>query len=317
LATHHDFYWEREHLKQPVGKLIDDFLKKYVPPVLPALNHAVINSISAKKLLNKTGITAAIIPDTFDFTMSPWVKDDYNKYLISDFNLNENDIFILQATRIVKRKGIELIPPIIQRLNSPEYLNQLNGQKLYNGKIVTEQSRFVLLLAGYAEDEATIYLNLLKNQMIKLKIPHCFMKDRIAAERKIHNSVKFYSLFDTYPYSDLISFPSQFEGWGNQFLEAVFAKKPVMIFEYPVFKKDIKPFGYHFISMGDKILSYDDDLIHLSDEKIELVCNEIIRTLKSNRTNEKLEYNYKLAEKNNSQTYLSRLMKWSMDHYED
>jgi len=46
---------------------------------------------------------------------------------------------------------------------------------------------------------------------------------------------------DTYVFADIISYPSIFEGWGNQFIEAVFAKKPVIVFEYPVFKSDIKP----------------------------------------------------------------------------
>jgi len=318
LATHHDFYWERDHLKQPTGKKIENYLQKYVPPVLPGLRHAVINSIAARKLLMKTGITTDIIPDTFNFDIPQWEKDDYNRELITDFDLNEKDIFILQATRIVKRKGIEIIPPIIEKLNSQVYLNKLVGKTIYNGKKITSDSRFVFLLAGYAEEEAQDYLNSIKHQFDSNNIPYCFLNSQISAERKVIEGKKRYSLFDTYPYSDLISFPSQFEGWGNQFIEGVFAHKPILVFEYPVFKSDIKPCGYHYISLGDEVrINNQTGLVALDPNKISDICEEIVETLLSEKTIGKLDHNYKLAEKNNSQTYLSRLMKWSMEHYEE
>lgn len=318
LATHHDFYWEREHLAIPTGKKIESFLKKYVPPVIPGLRHAVINSLTAKKLLNKTGITSVVIPDTLNFDKSPWLKDEYNNDLIKDFGLNPNDIFILQATRIVIRKGIELIPPIISKLNSAEYLKRLVGKRLYNGKLINENSRFVFLLAGYAEGEAAGYLNYLQNQMKEEKIPYRFLESKIVAERSESNEGKKYSLFDTYPHADIVSYPSQFEGWGNQFLEALFAKKPVIVFEYPVFKEDIKSFGYNYISLGDQVdKDSDTGFVSLDEDKQKEICNLIINTLISSETVNKLEENYQIGMKNNSHTFLSKLMEGSMVHYEE
>ncbi len=318
LATHHDFYWEREHLKEPVGREIQKYMDQYVPPVLPRLKHAVINSIAGTELLSKTGIESFIIPDTLDFQIAPWLKDSFNSTLPSDFSMNEDDIFILQATRIVKRKGIELIPPIIKRLNEPEYLNRLKGKILYNGKMVKEDSRFVFLLAGYAEDEALTYLDSLKKMMADQNIPHYFLGSKVAAERNEAGGLKKYSLFDTYPYADIVSFPSQVEGWGNQFLEAVFAKKPVLVFEYSVFIKDIKDEGYKFISLGNKVQTdKKSGLIKLSDNKIDQVCNEVIETLLSEDIMSDLNNNYDLAEKNNSRKSLSKLMTIAMEHYED
>ena len=282
------------------------------------MRHAVINSITAKKLINKTGITAVIIPDTLNFNILPWVKDEYNRELLKDFNLNENDIFILQATRIVIRKGIELIPPIINRLNSGRFLGRLIGKRLYNGKLINKNSRFVFLLAGYAEEEAFSYLESLKKQMKIEEIPYCFLESKIAAERGVSLEGKQYSLFDTYPYADLISYPSQFEGWGNQFIEALFAKKPIIIFEYPVFKKDIQPKGYSYISLGDQVTKDPfTGLVTLNAEKIEEICNKITDTLLSPETVKELEQNYILARENNSHSYLGELMKWSMEHYEE
>lgn len=318
LATHHDFYWEREHLKTPAVPLIEEFIEKYIPPVLPRLRHAVINSISARKLINKKGITAVVIPDTLNFNLSPWVKDEYNRSFLEDFSLKEDDIFILQATRIVRRKGIELISPILKRLNEPVYLNRLVGRTIYNGKKITEKSRFVFLLAGYAEGEAFTYLEELKKLFIADEIPYCFLESQIASERNIENGIKKYSLFDTYPYSDLVSFPSQVEGWGNQFIEAVFARKPILVFEYPVFRKDIKNEGYKYISLGN-IVEKDSNksLIYLKPDKIDEICEDIIETLLSSDTEKGLNENYRIAEQNNSLNYLDKLMKWSMEHYEE
>ena len=318
LATHHDFYWEREHLKNPVSPLVSEYLNKYVPPVLPGLRHAVINSISAKKLVNSRGISADIIPDTWDFHLSPWIIDEYNSDLLKSFSLKENDIYILQATRIVKRKGIELIPPIIKRLNEPQYLNLLKGRELYNGKIVPEDSQFVFLLAGYAEEEAASYRETIKQMMDRESIPYCFLQERISAERNFSGGIKKYSLFDTYPFADLISYPSQAEGWGNQFLEALFAKIPILIFEYPVFKKDIKIQGYKYISLGDEVhIDEKSGLIRIRQDQIDNICDQIVSTLLSSETNEELEFNYRLAKQNNSLQYLEKLLEWSMDHYEN
>jgi len=89
LATHHDFYWERDDFKEPSCKSIEQFLQKYVPPVLPHLKHAVISTRAAASLQRRSSIDAAVIPDTLDFTMPPWEKDEFNKDFLKTFNLSE------------------------------------------------------------------------------------------------------------------------------------------------------------------------------------------------------------------------------------
>jgi len=316
LATHHDFYWERDDFREPVGPLVKEYLKKYVPPVIPGLRHGVINSLAARKLLLKKGLEAMVIPDTLDFSMSPWVKDDFNRDLPVHFGLSEDDILVLQATRIVRRKGIELIPPLIRKLNTPRFLNRLRGRTLYNGKTVTDRSRFVFVLAGYAEGEALAYRKQLEDMMIRLDVPYRFLDDRIAAERESGGAVPVYSLFDTYPYADLVSYPSQYEGYGNQFLEAVFARKPILVFEYPVFKADIKDRGYSVLNLGDRIEEGPDGLVQLPEEEEDRVCDEIIAALVSEETPAALDRNFTLARENNSFDYLRALMNRSMEHYE-
>ncbi|MCK5196779.1 MAG: glycosyltransferase family 4 protein [Spirochaetales bacterium] len=314
LATHHDFYWERDDFKEPSCKAIDHFLQKYVPPILPRLEHAVISTRAAASLHKRSSINAAVIPDTLDFTMPPWEKDGFNKDFLKTFDLSGNDILILQATRIVKRKGIELILPIIEKLNDKIFLRQLVGKQLYNGKTVSETSKFVYIIAGYAEQEAEKYLQTIISYLEERNIPYRNIQSKVSAEREIDKSEKKFSIFDTYAYADIVSYPSLFEGWGNQFIEAVFAKKPIMVYEYPVFKTDIKPRGYEVISLGSTTLrNAHTGFLKLPDETIETVCNKVIDTLLSPKTAKELENNFKTAQKSNSKDTLKILMSESME----
>jgi len=317
LATHHDFYWERDDFMIPSGPLVEDFLKRYVPPVIPGMRHAVINSLAADSLLKRCGISAMIFPDTLDFSVGQWKKDSYNHHILEDFALKENDILILQATRIVRRKGIELIPPLIEKLNTPCYLNQLAGKTIYNGKKVSAGSRFVFILAGYAEQEAESYHRELETLMKDRGVPYRFLTPRIAAERRYSQDQRTYSLFDTYPYADLVSYPSLYEGWGNQFIEAVFAHKPVIVHEYPVFKSDIRPIGYSFISLGDGAQRRQNGLYGLEEDVLEKAAQSVIDWLLSTGTAAKLEENFRLARSGNSYDALRTLIKTSMEHYEN
>ncbi|MCD6397117.1 MAG: glycosyltransferase, partial [Spirochaetaceae bacterium] len=300
--------------KAPCCSEIQQFLLKYVPPVLPSLKHAVISSRAAKLLLRKSEINAAVMPDTLDFSMPPWIKDDFNKDFLKTFNLSENDILILQATRIVKRKGIELILPILEKLNDTNYLSQLVGKKIFNGKTITENSKFVFIIAGYAEQEAESYFQSIISYLHKKKIPFRNIQHQISAERENNGNLKKFSIFDTYAYADLVSYPSLYEGWGNQFIEAVFARKPVIAFEYPVFITDIKPKGYEVISLGSKT-SFDTktELLKLPDIIIDETCNKIIETLISKNTTTNLNRNFNIAKSSNSQKTLISLMNSVME----
>ncbi len=309
LATHHDFYWERNQYRYPSCPSIRAFLELNIPPVIPGLKHACINSLAASALKQRAGIEAMVFPDTLDFDAAEWSIDPWNARLPEDTGFSEKDIIVLQATRIVRRKGIELIIPVLKYLNTPENLKKLRGRKLYNGKIISEESRFFYLIAGYAEEDAEDYLESLEHLLADEKIPHRFIGNRIAAERSESEGKRTYSLFDVYPHADIISYPSTYEGWGNQFLEALFARKPVMLFEYPVFKSDIRDRGYSVISMGDRAEpNKENNLFKLPDEKIEDIAINVISTLLNIKTPDILNHNFDIGKKHNSYEVLESLM---------
>lgn len=313
LATHHDFYWERDQYRYPSCNSVRAFLELNTPPVIPGLKHAVINSLAAGELRERTGIEAMVFPDTLDFDAAAWRKDSWNGNLPLDSGFNENDIIVLQATRIVRRKGIELIIPVLKELNSPSRLESLVGKRLYNGKKVTGDTRFFYLIAGYAEEDAEEYLRSLEDLLASEEIPHQFIGDIVAAERSEAGGRRTYSLFDVYPYADIVSYPSMYEGWGNQFLEAVFGLKPVMIFEYPVFKSDIKDKGYAVVSMGDRAEpGRESDLFELPDGVVGKIADELLSTILNPETPEILDINFKIGKAHNSYEVLESLLDQGM-----
>jgi len=314
LATHHDFYWERDQYRNPSCPSVRRFLEENIPPVLSGVKHAVINTLAAVELKKRTGIKAMVFPDTLDFNQERWTADSWNAHIVEDSGFRRDDIVVLQATRIVRRKGIELMIPVLKNLNSPDYMDRLHGKSLYNGKKITEKSRFFYLIAGYAEEDAEKYLKSLEDLLQSERIPHSFIGSRVAAGREESGGLRIYSLFDVYPYADLVSYPSLYEGWGNQFLEAVFAGKPVMVFEYPVFKSDIRDKGYSIISMGDHAeQDENNNLFVLPEKKVTDICNQVVETLLDPGTSGKLENNYQTGKSHNSYTVLEKLLAEGMD----
>ncbi|MBN1936882.1 MAG: glycosyltransferase family 1 protein, partial [Anaerolineae bacterium] len=116
IAHHHDFYWERQVYRT---NCIQDILDRCFPPRLPSIRHTVINSAARRALQARLGLDAVVIPNVFDFAVPPPGIDDYNADLREAIGLTPDDILILQPTRIIARKGIELAIELVGRLDDP------------------------------------------------------------------------------------------------------------------------------------------------------------------------------------------------------
>ncbi len=296
IATHHDFFWERREFHLPRNSYLKKYIDKYMPPKSEYIKHVVINSITQHELKKRSGIRAEILPDTFDFEQKEWRKDKFNKDFLKQFDIGQNDLVILQATRIIPRKGIETAIDFANVLQ--ENISKLRGKKLYNGKKLNSRSNVILIMAGYTEDEKRDYLFKLKTKAFDERVRVRFVSEHIKAERHYNGGVKTLSLWDAYVYADLITFPSIWEGWGNQLIEAVFAKKPFVIFEYPVFKKDIVKEKYNLISLGDKIRKNDKTgLYQIPQKNMDKAVRKTIKWLTDKNLNKKLEKNFGIGKK--------------------
>ena len=295
IGHHHDFYWERDNFSQPTCNFVHKALEEYYPPKDDLISHVVINSIVQKELKARRNLDSVVIPNVFDFDEKLWNVDDYNKDFREKLGIRDNDILMLQATRVTNRKAIELAIDVIGEMQKEENRKILEEAKLYNGKSFNWNSRIVLVLAGMIET-ADDYVERLKTRAKESNVELLFVNNLVEHSRCVKNNEKIYSLWDTYVFADIITYPSIQEGWGNQFLEGLFAKKPMLVFEYDVYKEDIKEKGFKVISLGDKYELDKYGLAKVDKKIIKRAAGECIKLLIDKDYRKKMvEENFRLG----------------------
>jgi len=307
VVHNHDFYWERERYSKPTCSFVKRMLEVYFPPKGDKIKNAVINSLAQKELLDRKGVDSTIAPNVFDFEAQLWSIDDYNKDFRDTIGVKEDDILILQATRVTERKAIELAIDTIGKLVEPENIKLLREGTLYNGKKFTGDIVFVM--AGLIECEDK-YLEALKDLAQRLNVKVRFVNEHIDSYRYNKDGKKIYSLWDAYVHADFVTYPSILEGFGNQFLEGLFAKKPMLVYEYPVYAADLKRIGFNIVSLGDTHTLDSEGLVQVDKSIIENAAKEIITYLKDNEfRTDKVEENFEKGRKYFSYEALGEILK--------
>jgi len=295
IGHHHDFYWERDNFSQPTCNFVHKVLEEYYPPKDDLISHAVINSIMQKELKMRRSLDSVVIPNVFDFDEKLWNVDDYNKDFREKLGIRDNDILMLQATRVTNRKAIELAIDVVGEMQKEENRKILEEAILYNRQSFKEDSRIVLVLAGMIETSDD-YVERLKTRAEENKVELLFVNNLVEHSRCVKHDNKVYSLWDTYVFADIVTYPSIQEGWGNQFLEGLFAKKPMLVFEYDVYKEDIKEKGFKVISLGDKYELDKYGLAKVDKKIIKRAAGECIKLLIDKDCREKMvEENFQLG----------------------
>jgi glycosyltransferase involved in cell wall biosynthesis len=225
IAHHHDFYWERTRF---IVNAVGDYLRMSFPPSLPNIEHVVINSAAQEELALRTGITSVIIPNVIDFHNPPLRDDACTRAFRNSLGLGPEDKIILQPTRVVQRKGIEHALQLVGDLGDPHYK---------------------LVISHEAGDEGYEYLEWLKKEAREHGVDLRMVDLRVSDPYYAENSTAGYSLWDTYPHADFITYPSLYEGFGNAFLEAIYFFKPLLINRYAIFVRDIEPKGFDLAVM--------------------------------------------------------------------
>jgi glycosyltransferase involved in cell wall biosynthesis len=231
IAHHHDFYWERDRF---MVNAVQDYLNMAFPPNLPTIHHVVINSVADTQLGLRTGISSHVAPNVMDFANSPPQPDDYTRDVRRALGIRDGELFVLQPTRVVQRKGIEHAIELVQRL----------GRKAK------------LVISHASGDEGYDYEQRLKDYTRLMEVDTVFVSDIINEQRgQTEDGRKIYTLEDIYPHADLVTYPSTFEGFGNAFLEAIYFRKPIVVNAYSIYTKDIKPKGFSVIEIDGFVTS--------------------------------------------------------------
>lgn len=312
IVHSHDFYFEDSGEVEATCPEVLALFEKHAPPPLPNVRHVVINRLAQKALKEKKGIDARVVPNVFDFDQPRWTADDYNADFRQQIGLNDNDIMLLQATRVMDRKGIELAIDVAAAINQPQRRAALARQTLYDGRTFDENSHIVLVCAGYVEQFGITgsYQQNLIDKAGDLKVDLRFVGDRVRHSRSHDNGQKIYSLWDSYVSADLVTYPSYWEGWGNQFIEAVFAEKPVILFEYPVYTSDLKADGFDVISLGRQLGPRDArQLVTVAPPRIEQAADPALTMLTDpHRRRQAVEQNFQIAKSKYSYQVLEQIV---------
>jgi glycosyltransferase involved in cell wall biosynthesis len=259
IAHHHDFVWERERF---LVNAVDDYIHAAFPPPLAQMQHVVINTQAGREFSRHTGLPCRVIPNVMDFASPAPPPDEYSRDFREAIGLEENDVVILQPTRVVPRKGIEHSIELVRQLWNP---------------------RCKLVITHSSGDEGDAYAARIRQYAQLLGVEVIFADPWVFHQRGTGpDGRKRYAVWDAYQQADLVAYPSSYEGFGNAFLEAIYYRKPILCNRYGIYRTDIEPCGFKVILMDG----------FLTDEVVE----QVRRVLADKDYAEQIvEHNYQVA----------------------
>jgi len=260
IVTHdHDFHWERGQRYISAHPEINQYVDDNFPLLLPDVKHAVINTFGVETFKRRFDIEATLVPNVMDFNRIYGVPTTENQFFMKDVGVKKNEIALLQVTRIVRRKGIETAISLIDKLNDKKLKLVITGNN--------------------HDDENKEYYNELIDQIHALNLS----KQIIFASHKV---LDHKDLSDVYAHGRACTYFSTYEGFGNAFVEAVLAKKPIFVNDYkPVYMQDIGSKGFETVMIEDN---------KLTNQKVQQM-SDIIYDPK--RCKEIGEFNFELGKK--------------------
>jgi mannosylglucosylglycerate synthase len=295
IFHHHDFWWERSRFSH---NHIEAFLGRIMPPADPGLEHVVLSSYAEHILRSFKRVHPRVIPNCEDFEHPP-VRDDYNSFLRQELGFSEDDILIVQPTRIVRRKRIEDSVELVGRLvkKYPEL----------SGRI-----RFVISLYQGDEPDRN-YIGQIRRMCEERNIDLRLISDRVAAiRRRDKDGRPMFTNRDVLVNADIVTYLPIWEGFGNALLEAIAAKVPVVTTTYLVYKTDIKIMGFDNIEIHDV---YDAENRLVIPER---AVDEMYKLLKEQPTRKAMvEGNFRIGKKEFGLDTLARLIAETFDDYGD
>jgi glycosyltransferase involved in cell wall biosynthesis len=277
VAIHHDILSEGAYKFTPTCDFAQSILDRYYPPQMPNIKHWTINSRNKEALKGKR-VAASIIHDTMDFDdrLDPTSYARLRSKLRTKHGIEPHDVVLFVGTRIVPNKQIEVAGHMTAALR--DLRQHLIGRRLSHGEVFSEESRIVLVLAGRPEVAFRDYQKKLFELFDGLQILWMYVGDEVRPLRS--EGEGFYALYpDMYSMADFVLYPTRWEGFGNQILEAFGAGLPVAAFEYPVFKEDIAPKGVGVVSLGDIVHEDSTGLFHIPEEILARASREMITIL--------------------------------------
>ena len=293
IFHHHDFWWERSRF---ANSAIETILSKTMPPQIPGIEHVVLSNYSSHILRSIKRIHPKIIPNCEDFD-NPVTRDDYNSDFRRELGFRDDDILVLQPTRIVQRKRIEDSVRFVGKLGMryPELMRRLH-----------------LIISLYQGDEPDAnYITQIKSLAEDYEVPLHFISDRVASARgTTDDGKKLYTNRDVLANADFVTYLPIWEGFGNALLEAVAARVPVVTSTYLVYKTDIRIHDFNMIEVPD---CYNEQgALIIPDEALDKVF-EVLHDKQLH--NDMVEQNFRIASEHFGYDTLKKCIMQLFDDY--
>ncbi len=274
----HDFYWERDRFIVAPGKNLDEMLQGMVTANTENSATVVINPLQQKYLKDNFGIDSTVAPNVRDFDNPPEVSERQLQKFRNYFGIDpDTDILIGLPVRPIERKNLEMAFDLIKKLTSKV-------------EQVMPKRTIKVMLTHPDGDEDNEYWKQLKE---KTRAQGIHIIDAGDPE-EAGLGAKEFDLETAYMTFDMVLFMSRWEGWGNALAEAMYYKKPIVVYPYLVYEEYIKPLGVQCIE---------------AEEASDKVVDEIVRVLNTPEELEKMvEHNYEVGRKHLSLTALNRIL---------
>jgi glycosyltransferase involved in cell wall biosynthesis len=192
----------------------------------------VINSIAAEELQSRRGLASTVVSNVMDFE-SGGPSGDGGARFRELVGIEDADVVLLQPTRVVRRKGIELTIELASRLDGS-----------------------LKVIVSHPDDLDSEYWD----ELLALA------SDLDVDLRLVDIGRDRHALASAYAAADLVCFPSLYEGYGNALVEALYYRSPVMVNRYPVYVSDIAPLGLDVVELDGVIT---DDTVAAATEMVQ------------------------------------------------
>lgn len=302
----HDSYLERERFKNP-NPVIKKHLK-YLPGLKndgivfinqeqPKAARKLYQTLEMPKLDTFFERRCITIPNTSNI---PWnwqacnwdsdqvvapETDNYNASFFEDIGLTEevkkhncsleDTVVLLQHTRVVPRKKIELAIDFAFLL-----------EKRFSN--VQRNQCVALLISGHSGDEQVEYKTFLQSyfdqktkEKPRARVVLIFAEDWVLSHRDIIVDKKYYKFAEIPAIvanaGGIGTYFSEVEGYGNNLLEMVSFGLPAFINKYEIYKTDIEHLGFDFPAINDGILTneiVEKAYVVLNDNRVR---NQMVR----------------------------------------
>lgn len=290
VLHHHDFYWEGpESVKYithyPNIRHLADLL---TAPNYSNTKHICINSIAQKELLERKGVTASYIPDGFDFDkqvvlMTKEQESEFKKR----YGIADNDVVMALTTRVRTNKGFQTAIKIAKTLGDKKHqlIDQQDGVGRQRKKFGVENNIVLLVIqsADFDEEYYAQVEDFAKEQGVRLVYvgDTVVSDDRFTEQDAKDGKYSFYSINKS-TIIDAVLYVATHEGFGNQAIEAAWAKLLLVMFGYPVAMADIFQHIDGIIQVGtmaDTSRWRDTNLPIVNQDVIDTTVDELITVL--------------------------------------